>query len=490
MKNFNLVSVGTDSYKHSHWRLLPENTEVVSSYCEPRAGARFPRTMFFGLQYFLKAYLAGRIVTREKIEEGAERMYKHFGSDRVFNRVGWEHILKAHDGRLPVKIRALPEGTVVPEATPLFTIENTGGIPTAWLTNYLETILMEMWMPTTVATSSLAVRNIIRRYLDATGDVAGLGFKLHDFGYRGVGCPEYAALAGAAHLATGAMGTDTLAAVDLLRDYYSEDMAGFSIPATEHSIMTSRGPEGEADVVRQILREYPTGLVAMVIDSYDTHRFIRQVIGDNPDIIQAIRARQGTVVFRPDSGELPGIDLEVFNGFARVFGTETNKKDYTVLPPQVRLIQGDGIKWYRTPEQVSKLTTWPTDINGYSHTVEDVLEAFRRNRISADNIAFGSGGGLLQDFTRDTQRFAIKCSAQRRNGAWIDIFKAPATDKTKNSKRGRLEVRKINGNFSVRSVPAGADYPTDRENWLQPTFENGELQRDQTLADIRQRANE
>jgi nicotinamide phosphoribosyltransferase len=473
----NLLAFGTDSYKMSHWKLYPEDTETVYSYCEARSGARFPHTCFFGLQYFLKRYLTGQIVTQEKIEEAASVCKAHFGNEAVFNRAGWEHILTVHNGKLPIMIRALPEGTVTPESTVLFTIQNTGGPRTAWLTNYLETLIMQMWMPTTVATSSLAVRNIIRRYLDATGDVAGLDFKLHDFGYRGVGCPEYAALAGAAHLATGAMGTDTMVCLDLLRDYYGENMAGFSIPATEHSIMTARGPEGEADVVRQVLAAYPQGLVAMVIDSFDTRRFIRDVIGGNEDIKQMIRARQGTVVFRPDSGELPEIDLEVFKELARVFGTETNPKGYAVLPSQVRMIQGDGIKWCRN-------TT-----GEWQHTVEDILSAFRRNAISADNIAFGSGGGLLTDFTRDTQRFAIKCSAQLRNDEWIDIFKAPATDPTKNSKRGRLMVRKVNGVFRTERLDETLT-DLDKRDWLQLTFLNGKMMRYQNLADIRKRANE
>lgn len=476
MKDFNLLSVGTDSYKKTHWRLYPEGTETVYSYCEARAGARFPRTMFFGLQYFLKRYLVGNVVTREKISEAAERDQGHFGRNDVFNYDGWNHILQVHNGRLPIRIRALPEGTVVPESTALFTIENTGGPRTAWLTNYLETLIMESWMPTTISTSSLAVRNIIRRYLDATGDVAGLDFKLHDFGYRGVGCPEYAALAGAAHLATGAMGTDTMVALDLIRDYYGENMAGFSIPATEHSIMTARGPSGEADVVRQVLAAYPTGLVAMVIDSYDTRRFIREVIGGNPDILQAIRSRQGTVVFRPDSGELPEIDLEVFKELARVFGTEINAKGYHVLPSQVRMIQGDGIKWRQHEKE-------------WRHTVEDILLAFRHNGISADNIAFGSGGGLLQDFNRDTQRMAIKCSAQFRDGIWHDVYKAPATDTSKSSKRGRLMVRKVNGVFRTEPLDLNlADL--ESQDWLQPTFLNGRMERDQNFADIRKRANE
>jgi len=465
MKDFNIVAFGTDSYKVSHHSFYPEGLETVYSYCEPRAGVQFENTVFFGLQYIIERYLSGQVVTREKIEEAAAISEAHFGSPDVFNRAGWEHILQVHGGQLPILIQALPEGTVVPEGTPLFTIENTDPqVP--WLTNYLETLIMQVWSPITVATSSRAIREIILRYLEETGTPEDLPFKLHDFGYRGVSSLETAALAGAAHLATGAMGTDTMSALALLRDYYDAPMAGFSIPATEHSIMTARGPEDEADIVRQILRAYPKGLVAMVIDSFDTIGFIKNVIGGNEDIMEMIRNREGCVVFRPDSGTLPSITTDVFNALEEVFGSEVNDKGFRVLPPYVRMIQGDGIKWYTNRD----------------HTVSDILATFKAADISADNIAFGSGGGLLQDFTRDTQRFAIKCSAMKINGEWRDIYKQPKTDPMKNSKRGRLAVTKTpNGIETFREEDATS-------NMLKPIFWDGSLTVRQTLEEVRRNA--
>jgi nicotinamide phosphoribosyltransferase len=484
MNNFNLLAVGTDSYKQSHHSLYPPGTEKVYSYCESRVGARFPASLFFGLQYILKKYLVGQVVTQAKIDEAAELCAAHFGREDVFNREGWEYILKKHKGYLPVVIKAVPEGEIIPTGNVLFTIENTDWqVP--WLTNFLETVLMQVWSPITVATGSHEVRKIIKKYLDLTGDPAGLDFKLHDFGYRGVSSVETAALAGAAHLATGAMGTDTMAALSLLKNYYHEPMAGFSIPATEHSIMTARGPEGEADIVRQILTTHPEGLVAMVIDSFDTIGFIDQVIAKNRDIYDMIRSRNGTVVFRPDSGTLPDIDIQVFQALAEEFGTEVNSKGYHVLPPYVRMIQGDGIKWTRNSWNTSDLTEKLSDMLAERkprHTVEQILESFRRNTISADNIAFGSGGGLLQDFDRDTQRFAIKCSWMQVNKEGREIFKKPATDSTKNSKRGRLSLVRREG--QVLTVQ-GQDNANG--NMLQTVFRNGEIIRDWTLAEIRER---
>jgi nicotinamide phosphoribosyltransferase len=346
---------------------------------------------------------------------------------------------------------------------------------------------MQVWSPITVATSSREIKKIISRYLDKTGGTQdGLPFKLHDFGYRGVSSMETAALAGAGHL-VNFMGTDTMASLSLLRDYYAEPMAGFSIPATEHSIMTARGPEGEADIVRQVLDTYPTGLVAMVIDSFDTIGFIKNVIGGNADIKQRILNREGTVVFRPDSGELPQIDVDVFKALADVFGSENNAAGYAMLPPQVRMIQGDGIKWRPMAWDLNSGET-----GDFVHTVEDVLSAFADERIAADNIAFGSGGGLLQDWTRDTQRFAIKCSAMMQDGEYRDIYKRPATDPTKNSKRGRLAVVKSDNpaNPGIVTVPEDQAQFYTGGNMLKNFFVNGRISPldKNSLAEIRQRA--
>lgn len=477
MIDFNICAFGSDSYKVSHYPLYPEDAEIVYSYGEARTGGFFDEVTFFGLQYIISRYLTGQVVTRDKIEEAATVSAAHFGSDAIFNRAGWEYILERYDGRLPVKIMALPEGITVPNGTCLFTIENTGGKRTAWLTNYLETLLMQVWSPTTVATSSREVAKIIQYYLKETGTPEDLAFKLHDFGYRGVSSMETAALAGAAHL-TSFMGTDTMAALALLGQYYDEPMAGFSIPATEHSIMTARGPEGESDVVRQVLKTYPTGLVAMVIDSYDTVGFIRNIIGQ-PDIKEQVVNREGTVVFRPDSGVPHEICVEVFNELARVFGCETNSKGYAVLPPQVRIIQGDGISW----ERDKSVANGP--FSPYrKHTTQYILGAFQANQISADNIAFGSGGGLLQAWDRDTQRFAIKCSAMYRGGKWHDVYKQPKTDSTKGSKRGRLAVVK---NLADITTIRQEDLKDTDSNLLQVVFEDGQLTNRQSLTQIRER---
>ncbi|MCV0439863.1 MAG: nicotinate phosphoribosyltransferase [Hydrogenophaga sp.] len=471
--NINLLAFGTDSYKVSHWAFYPEGTTLVYSYGEPRSGGMFPTVTFFGLQYVL-SHLEGEFVTTERIDEAEEIANAHMGPG-VFNRAGWEFIRDNFNGRLPLRVQAIPEGLTVNESNCLYTIQNLGGEETKWLTNWFETIISMAWYPTTVMTASREVRKIIANYLDLTGDPAGLPFKLHDFGYRGVTCIEQAAIGGGAHLATGAMGTDTMIALDFLRRYYDAYMPGFSIRATEHSIMTARGVEGEADVVRQVLDNTPNDqMVAMVGDSYDMIAFIEEILA-LPDIKARIEARTAPVIIRPDSGTLPKIDVDVFRALERVFGSSFNDKGFAVLPDYVRMIQGDGIKW--TPVKCVSGTAWV-------HTVELILQAFLEERISADNIAFGSGGGLLQQFDRDSQRFAIKCSYAERDGVGYEIFKRPATDPTKNSKRGRLGVMPdVDGELITVSEEEAGEF-----NLLRDVFYNGIRMNLMTLEEVRSNA--
>ena len=175
-----LIVLNTDSYKASHWLQYPPGTTHVFSYIESRGGAH-ERTLFFGLQYLLKEYFT-KTVTADDVALAAEVCAAH---GVPFNSDGWMHIVGVHAGRLPVRIRAVAEGTRVPVHNVLVTIENIDPA-CAWLTSFLETALLRVWYPTTVATNSWATKHIIARYLDQTGDPAGLPFKLHDFGARGV----------------------------------------------------------------------------------------------------------------------------------------------------------------------------------------------------------------------------------------------------------------------------------------------------------------
>jgi nicotinamide phosphoribosyltransferase len=449
----------TDSYKVSHWKQYPKGTTGVYSFFESRGG-RFPEVTFFGLQYFLRRYLTGSVITEYDINEAAEVFAAHFGNASYFNEAGWRHILYTHGGRLPVIIRAVPEGMSVPTSNVLMTIENTDPeVP--WLTNYLETTLSQVWYPTTVCTQSRAMKAVIRKYLEETGDPSLIDFKLHDFGFRGSTSVESAGIGGAAHL-VNFKGTDTMAALLVARDYYGEPMAGFSIPAAEHSTITSWGREHEKDAFENMLDQFPEGLVAVVSDSYDIYGACREIWGEQ--LKEKVLARKGTLVVRPDSGHPPTVVVEVLNILGNAFGCEANKKGYRVLNPKIRVIQGDGIDYTMLGE---------------------ILSAMRSAGWSADNIAFGSGGGLLQKVDRDTQKFAFKCSAVRIGDTWHDVMKDPITDHSKKSKAGRLKLIEHEG--KIMTVREDQVEPTE-PNILRTVFSSGGIVNNCTFKNIRARA--
>lgn len=454
----------SDSYKVSHWKQYPPDTTKIYSFFESRGGV-FPEVTFYGLQYYLKRYLSGRIVTPENVEEAAEDFEAHFGAGGIYNRAGWERVLTVHNGRLPILIKAVPEGANVPTRNVLMTVENTDPeLP--WVTNYVETLLSMIWYPTTVATRSRYMRLLVQKYLEETGDPSLIDFKVHDFGFRGSTSVESAGIGTSAHLVSF-RGTDTLQGLRVARKYYGEPMAGFSIPAAEHSTITSWGKEGETEAYANMLNAFPTGLVAVVSDSYDVFYACREIWGKK--LKEAVLARDGVLVVRPDSGYPPDVVLRVLQTLGGAFGYEVNAKGYKILNPKVRVIQGDGIDY---------------------EMLDKILVAMKINGWSADNVAFGSGGGLLQKMDRDTQKFAFKCSATEIGGVWRDVMKDPITDPGKRSKAGRLALVRKRGAH-------GKYYKTMREeeaerlgfaNELVPVFLNGELLVDQSFAEIRVRA--
>jgi nicotinamide phosphoribosyltransferase len=451
----------TDSYKFTHWRQYPPATEYVYSYLESRGGM-FPQTLFFGLQYYLKEYLSGAVVDAHDVEEAREFVDQHLGPG-MFNAEGWLHVVHKHGGRLPVIMKAVEEGSIVDVRNVLMTIENTD--PQCWwLPNYLETLLLKVWYPITVATLSRAIRCVFLAALERSGDPSLIDFKLHDFGYRGVSSEETAGIGGAAHL-VNFQGTDTVAGIGLLRQYYgSTAMEGFSIPAAEHSTVTAWGREHEAEAYANMLTQFPRGLVAVVSDSFNVYDACEKLWG--LQLREKVLARDGTLVVRPDSGNPREVVLKVLEILAARFGATTNHKGYRVLHPKVRVIQGDGVNYW---------------------TIQDTLTAMNRAGWSADNIAFGMGGALLQQLNRDTQKFAFKCSNVTVKGQDRDVFKDPVEGHDKASKRGRLALHCQGGAWSTVRTQRDAH---DAEDRLQTVFRDGEILVERTVQQVRGRAKE
>ena len=447
-----------DSYKISHHLQYPPDTTTIFSYFESRGG-KWDKTVFFGLQYILKKYLCGAVVTKEMIDEAEELFGEHFGSN-IFNRAGWEHIISKHGGKLPVRIRAVPEGTVVSTRNVLFTVENTDP-EVAWLTNYLETLLVQAWYPITVATNSWACKQLMIRYLEQSSDsLDALPFMLHDFGYRGVSSVETAGLGGAAHL-VNFLGTDTLAGIVVARECYGAGMAGFSVPATEHSTMTTWGREGEEEAIRSILSRIKGG-VGVVVDSYDIWHVLNNILGK--ELKELIEAREGFLGVRPDSGEPTVVVVKVLNILGEKFGFTTNAKGFKILPKYLKVIQGDGISY---------------------DSLGPIMDSVVKGGWSVENLVFGSGGALLQRLDRDTQRCAFKCSMAVVGGEEREVFKNPVDDPSKKSKKGRLVLVKDGKRWkTVTDREKG-----EREDQLVTVFEDGNLAKEWGWEDVKARAN-
>lgn len=467
LKTHNNFLLKTDSYKLTHWLQYPEGTQGVFSYFECRKGSTFNSFPWFGLQFVLLSHLVGKVFTEKDILEAEMIAKHHFGSANLFNKQGWYELLERHGGKLPVRIRALPEGTIVKPGVALFTIEGTDEDRFPWLVNPLETLTMQTWYPTTVCALSYNVKKLISKYLKVEKESEDmLSFMLQDFGFRGASSFESAGIGGAAHL-VNFLGTDTLAAMENAHNFYGAPWEGlaYSVPATEHSVMTAGGREYEEPLVGRLLKMYPTGSLSTVADSYDVYNFTSEIIGTKYH--DEIMARDGVVVVRPDSvtPQHPDPATEMVELAYRLwdkFGGHVNEAGYKVLDKHVRLLWGDGI-----------------DITG----IENIMYSMHYSKFSVTNIAcFGMGGGLLQKVNRDTQRCALKASAQKRDGVWHDCFKEPL-DVTKKSLRGRLKtIRNASGELeTVREEAEGKDE-------MITVFENGELVNFQTFAEIRARA--
>ena len=459
----NNICLLTDSYKVTHHYFYPKGSEKIYSYLESRVGAEFNKTIFYGLQYILKKYLEGPIVTQEKIDEADNLIANHIGPD-IFNRDGWQYILDEHDGHLPIEIKAVAEGTPVDVGNALMTVENTDD-KSYWLPNYLEPLLLQVWYPSTVATLSAEVRKLCNFYLEVTGSVKdNLDFMLHDFGYRGATSTESSMLSGSAHLLSFS-GTDTIAALTIPENYYNDsNLYGFSVQATEHSVMTSLGPEGEISQILNVIDNAKDGVLSLVIDSYNYRNFLEESGKSGTELNEAILnfldGEDNKVVFRPDSGEPVSTTIDCLNLLSEGFGSHLTDKGYKVFDLNIGLLWGDGLNYQK---------------------IRDILFAMKSAGWAAQNIIFGMGGGLHTAVNRDTQRNAFKCSTQLRDGVWHDIFKNPL-DSSKKSKTGRFKL--IRENNSFRTVPIDSE----GEDYLQTVFKDGELLIDDTFADIKQRA--
>jgi nicotinamide phosphoribosyltransferase len=449
-----------DSYKSTHPEQYPPGTNSMFDYLESRGG-QFGSTIFFGQQYLTKEYLTIPI-THAHVDQAKTFFTCHFGTDdpAYFPEMGFRKMVD-NGGFWPVRIKTVAEGTEVPTRNMLLSLESTGGPDTFWATSWLETQIVRNWYPTTVATLSYYCKKIILESLmESANDAwAEIYYKLHDFGGRGATCFEAAGIGGMSHL-VNFRGSDTVGGIIFAQEYYGEPMAGNSIAAMEHSSVTSWGKERELLAYRNMVKKFckPGRIVACVSDSYNIYNAIENMWCD--ELLDEVKNSGGCIVIRPDSGDPPTVVLKCLQALERKLGMTKNFKGFKVLPPYFRLIQGDGIN---------------------IDSLAEILRVVLANKYSASNLAFGMGGGLLQQVNRDTQKFALKCSEiTTTSGEVVPVFKDPITDPGKTSKSGKLDLIYEKGEF--KSVPFG----TSKNNSQMVTvYEDGKLTNNFSFSEVR-----
>jgi nicotinic acid phosphoribosyltransferase len=426
------IAVLTDSYKLSHPFCYPESNEMVAygEFRIPYKGMEDERIVFYGIRYIVENYL-NKKWTKEDVEKASIFFDTHnvLATKYPFPKDLFFKFIEENDGYFPITLEALPEGSVVYARVPVYQITAKGEY--SRLVTFMESLLTGVWYGSTVATLSRHTKSLITKAFKASVDEEFnylIPSRLHDFGLRGTTSVEQSVIGGLSHL-LNFEGSDTMSAA-----YYGQfnlnngKPIASSIPATEHSVMTSW--ETELDAVLNMVELYGDGLFATVADSYDYQNFLDTVL---PVVAPLVKEKGGTHVIRPDSGEPVTCVIQGLEACAKYYGYSINKKGYKVLNNSA-VIQGDGIDY---------------------HIINDILKATLDAGFSAQNVAFGMGSGLLQKLNRDTMSFATKlCYIEYKDGVKRDVMKFPKSDASKCSLPGKLQVIKNNGVPSTYPSPS------------------------------------
>lgn len=451
-----------DSYKFSHAMpgVYKSGIRGMFSYLEARS--KGDTIVPFGAQMWAMKNLMTPI-TMDNVNEAANFAALH---GEPFQRSGWEKVVNIYDGYLPVTIRVVPEGMRVPSQNIIASVECTDP-DLFWLSSQLETNMQRgIWYPTTIASNDYKNWRAIRRFaMETSDDLSSVPFTLHDFGGRGVSSGETAEVGGAAHLVYF-MGSDTIEGVRAANFYYKNQMAGFSVPASEHTVQCSFGslPWQQREYLEAMLNAFAKEgkIVSIVMDGYDVFREVKQII----DLKDAIIATGAYVVLRPDSGDPLEIIPRLLKMLEVGFGSKINTKGFKVIN-HVGLLQGDGIDY---------------------DSMVKIMEVVTGSGFSLSNIVFGSGGGLLQKVNRDTYKFAQKASAVLIKDRWVPVFKDPVTDPGKKSKAGRLTLVKSRLTGEFRTVDMDSQIDSEWEDVMVTLYDHGKLFNLSTLDEIRARA--
>jgi len=482
-----------DFYKTCHREQYPQGTEVVYSTWTPRSGKLAPNikhVVSFGIEGFIKEFLLDyfneNFFSRSK-QDVVNEYSRYMKNCLLITNPHTQHIEDLHDlGYLPLHIKALEEGTLLPFRVPMLTVENTDP-RFFWLTNYIETLASaNLWKPATTASIAKVYNDVLTKFaMETVGDAGFVQFQGHDFSMRGMSGLEDSARSGAGHLLSF-VGTDTIPAIQYVEAYYGanveKELIGCSVNASEHSVMCCGSKEGEYETYRRLIQDvYPTGIVSLVSDTWDLFNVITNILPQLKPIIMSRNGGEGSidkVVIRPDSGDPADIlcgdpkapvgspeSKGVVELLFEIFGGSTNDKGFKLLDSHIGAIYGDSITIDRCTEICQRLKD-----KGFAST----------------NVVFGIGSYTYQYLTRDSLGFAMKATSVTINGVQQAIFKDPKTDNgTKKSAMGRVKVIKDKGTL-VMLDESNNDHPT-ADDLLTTVFLNGKLTRSSTFGEIRER---
>lgn len=530
------ASMQKDVYKEFHSRAYhPDVTEVYANFTS-RSGKLSnvesnDKVAFVGLQYFIKSYLQDEWAEFFNADKAvAVANHKRIMSAMLGYPVNVKYLEDLHDlGYLPLRIKALPEGTLVPYLVPPITVVNTKeGFQ--WLTNMIETVLScENWPIQTSATTSVTYLKVFKEFANKTGlPLDFVPFQGHDFSFRGMFGKQAAAMSGFGHLASGLVGTDTIPAVLFAEKYYGanvdNELVGCSVDATEHSVTCSWIMEGEIEFFKYLMKEQsPTGVLSVVSDTWDFWTLVTDYL---PQLKEEIMVRDGTLVIRPDSGDpvkiLTGYKVSPTSEYSELFQTQAEAEN-DVLAKGYEAYRWNG-EYYGFEnsgfdnngfDSVQAIQLMPCEVKGLIECLWDTFggttsskgfkildehigaiygdaitlkrqrEILQRlmDKGFASKVVLGIGSYSYQYVTRDTHGSAVKATSVVKNGERVAIFKDPKTDIKKKSAKGLLKIERVNGELTL------FDNVTDdeeKEGLLEVVFEDGNLKKHTTLKQIRE----
>ena len=480
----------TDGYKTSHHKMYPEGTTLVYSNFTPRSVKFMPeqakKVAVFGIQYTVKyihEIYQEHFFSKPKndvIQEAKMFLDSYLGVDYDVS-----HFEKLHDlGYLPLHIKGLQEGTLSTEKIPILTIYNTHP-DFYWLPNFLETLISSLlWKPLHSASMAYAYKQIMLKYAKETDEknLAFVDFQGHDFSFRGMQHPE-SAISSAMGFLTCFKGTDTIPALQATKKYYNSDNVGFSVPASEHSVMCAGEKDSELDTFRRLLKVYPTGILSVVSDTWDLWKVCTEHL---VTLKEEILARDGKLVIRPDSGDpvdiICGLPESCWHLLAKenspikkgviellwdVFGGTVNEQGYKVLDSHIGAIYGDSITLERAVQ---------------------ICERLKAKGFASTNIVFGVGSYSMGYATRDNQGNAVKCTYVEINGKGVEVFKDPVTDGgSKKSAKGLVGIF-LNGDDSLR-LEDQLTWEQEKRGLLETVYVNGGFENEITLEQVREKIN-